>query len=379
MSYDEDMTGRPRNNERRQEQQDKFLAAFTRTGVITRAATEAGIVAPQHHRWLKEDGKYAARFAELKRQTAEIAQQARRKPGPPKGYSGGLRAERKHENQEKFLAALASTGIILDAARETGLSQAVHNLWMRTDAGYATRAAEVIRNAYDARREAIRSRQSKGSKKAWDNENRRTGWSEFQKEAWTPEKRAEASLRISRRLADPAQRAVWEIASRARWDNPEAHVQNTERMKRLWADPAYRERVLSTMRTPERRYRASEQMKQQWSRVPLEERRDIMRKRRRIYKGGYHITQIETIVMAALGDLGVFYRVHEKINGYVADILAQPDLVIECDGAWFHDQRKGTDKIRDQRLAELGYRTLRLPEQEIKDGSFVTKLQEALK
>jgi very-short-patch-repair endonuclease len=149
-------------------------------------------------------------------------------------------------------------------------------------------------------------------------------------------------------------------------------------MKELWADPEYRERQLQGMRSPERRQKSSDGAKAQWARMSPEERREIMRKRRVVFKGGFRLTQIEATVISALNDLEAWYRVHAKVDGYIADILVQPDLVVECDGAWFHNQRPDTDEIRDQRLAGLGFRTLRLGEAEIKDGSFTVKLRESL-
>src|ERR1019366_4436471 len=126
------MTGRPRNNERRQEQQDRFLAAFAETGVITQAAEEAGIVAPQHHKWLGDDAAYAARFAELKQQTAGIAKANRRKSGIPKGDVpplGSKKGDRKRASQDRLLAALAESGIVADANKETGIPHEAHVVW----------------------------------------------------------------------------------------------------------------------------------------------------------------------------------------------------------------------------------------------------------
>ena len=375
------MTGRPRNNERRREQQDRFLAAFAETGVITQAAEEAGIVAPQHHKWLGDDADYAARFAELKQQTADIAKTNRRKSGIPKGYVhplGSKKGDRKRASQDRLLAALAESGIVADASKETGIPHEAHVVWMRTDPAYAERAREILDATAELRKQTVAARVGAASRKQWENPERRQNWGEYQKGLWTPEKRAEAGRRASERMADPEYKATWLAANRSPLETPEGRERHAATMKELWADPEYRERQLQGMRSPERRQKSSDGAKAQWARMSPEERREIMRKRRVVFKGGFRLTQIEATVISALNDLEAWYRVHAKVDGYIADILVQPDLVVECDGAWFHNQRPDTDEIRDQRLAGLGFRTLRLGEAEIKDGSFTVKLRESL-
>ena len=248
---------------------------------------------------------------------------------------------------------------------------------MNTDPSYAERAGEILEATAEQRRQAIAERVGKASRIRWDDPERRAAWSEYQQSAWTPEKRADASQRMRKLMADPEHRAVWDATRRSPMDTPEGREHHAAFMKGLWADPEYRERRLQDIRSPESRRRSSEGAKAQWARMSPEERREIMRRRRVVFKGGFRLTQIEATVISALNDLGAWYRVHAKVDGYIADILVQPDLVVECDGAWFHDQRTDRDEIRDQRLAGLGFRTLRLKEAEIKDGSFVVRLKEA--
>lgn len=376
------MTGRPRNGERRREQQERFLAAFAQTGVITQAAEAAEIVAPTHHKWMKDDADYAARFGVLKQQTAAVAKANYRKPGVPEGYvhaEGSKKGDRKRASQGRLLAALAESGIIEDASRETGIPHATHVHWMNADPDYAQRAQEVLAATEELRKQRLTERVSKASKARWADPERRQQWSEYQKELWSdPGRRADAAHRTRVWMADAEKRAAWLAANTSPMATAEGRERHAALMKNLWADPEYRERQLEKMRSPEQRQKSSEGAKRQWARMSEEERREVMRRRRVVFKGGFRLTQIEATVISALNDLGVWYRVHAKVDGYVADILAMPDLIVECDGAWFHDQRQDTDEIRDERLAELGFRTLRLPEKEIKDGSFVPRLREAL-
>src|SRR5690242_1180729 len=110
-------TGRPRNDERRRERQQAFLAAFSKTGLIKNASEESGVAAAQHYRWLDEDEDYAATFNVQKMRTAHLAQQVRRSPGPARGFKHtGSRAERRKANQDRFLEALAKSGIVQDAS-----------------------------------------------------------------------------------------------------------------------------------------------------------------------------------------------------------------------------------------------------------------------
>jgi hypothetical protein len=204
-------TGRPRNNERRQERQQAFLAAFARSGLLSRAAEESGIVAQQHHRWVKEDEDYAAVFNVQKMRTAALAQENRKPMGCPEGfrYTSGPRAERRHANQERFLEALAVSGIVADAAKQTGVGAATHASWVREDEEYAARSAEILEATAAIREKLIGERIGEASRERWGDPGRREAWGEFQRSTWTPGKRDAAAQRIHDRMDDPASREDW--------------------------------------------------------------------------------------------------------------------------------------------------------------------------
>jgi hypothetical protein len=210
------ITGRPRDNERRQQRQQAFLAAFARSGILSRAAKESGIVAQQHHRWVKEDEDYAAVFNVQKMRTAVLAQESRRPMGCPKGFrhTSGPRADRRRANQERFLEALAASGIAADAAKETGVGAATHASWVREDEDYAARAAEILETTATVREKLIGERIGEASKERWGDPGRREAWGEFQRSTWTPEKRDAAAQRIHDRMADPAFKEDWLAKSR---------------------------------------------------------------------------------------------------------------------------------------------------------------------
>jgi hypothetical protein len=203
------------SNERRQEQQDAFLAAFAKTGIISRAAEESGVIFTQHHRWVKDDAAYAARFADLKRQTAVLAAETRKPPGPALGTrQTGPRAERQRANQERFLTELAKSGIVADACKETGIPQATHNYWTRHYPEYASAAEAVLAETAETRKATLASRVGEGSRRAWDDPGRREAWSEYQRTGWTPEMREAAGRRNLDRMADPAYKDRWLARSR---------------------------------------------------------------------------------------------------------------------------------------------------------------------
>lgn len=374
--------GRPIDVERRQERQELFLAAFMQTGVAVLAAKQSGVVANQHYRWLKEDPDYASRFAAAKVATETLAQQFRSRPGPRNGAKqGGRRGAEKARRQEAFLDALTRTGVIADAARDAGIAVSSHYQWLSSDPGYAERVERIASASTEIRRQNMAGRLSAASKARWEDPERRAAWSEYQKTTWTEERR-DAQRRHAVRIAqDPAVRAKRAEASTVRWASAEARRANSERMKRLWADPDYRAKVERASRDPESRRARSEAARRQWESMTPDERTERVRKMRRAFKGGHKLTRIEAEVLAELNKRWLPYFSHMPIGDYAADILVPSlNLVIECDGAWFHAQRKDADEARDAAILELGYVTLRLSEAEItsKDWSRLDSMIERL-
>jgi hypothetical protein len=58
--------------ERRSLLKPAFIAAFTKTASITRAAEAAGCTRRLHYRWLHEDPEYAAEFAQARLEAGEL-------------------------------------------------------------------------------------------------------------------------------------------------------------------------------------------------------------------------------------------------------------------------------------------------------------------
>ncbi|KKK90369.1 hypothetical protein LCGC14_2723680 [marine sediment metagenome] len=84
-------------------------------------------------------------------------------------------------------------------------------------------------------------------------------------------------------------------------------------------------------------------------------------------------TLIEVKIQNFLKQLGIEFFTHQRMNikhSYQCDILIpSKNLVIECDGDYWHNYPTGTDidHIRTSELLKSGFRVLRLWEFEIKD------------
>lgn len=369
------MTGRPIDRERRQERQDRFLAAFAETGIIKQAAGQSGVVAAQHHKWLATDPGYSARFRRLKDDTV---------PGPrtphSRGYrQGGQRGETRRRMQDEFLAALGRLGVVADAAAEARIAKATYHLWMRTDPEFAGRAQEVIAASRDRRLSTLFERRSRAGREAWSDTERRSEWARRQREEfWTPERRSQWGQRVSESARTPEARAARSAAAKRQWKNPEAHTRHSEAMRQRWADPAYQAHMVEYAARPEVREARSRAARERWAAMSPEQRKTRLKTMRATFKGGYRLTKLEAAVMVALNERDLPYLVHKPIDGYVADILVPSlNLVIECDGTYHHDRRDGTDEVRDSDLLALGYHTLRLSEPEI-TGKAWDRLDEAV-
>ena len=86
-------------------------------------------------------------------------------------------------------------------------------------------------------------------------------------------------------------------------------------------------------------------------------------------KQGKFETGIERKVKKLLLDMNVRFEQEKYFEGVgmVDFFLSQHNLVVECDGDYWHNLpgAKERDFRRDYTLAQMGYRVLRLPEHEI--------------
>lgn len=90
-------------------------------------------------------------------------------------------------------------------------------------------------------------------------------------------------------------------------------------------------------------------------------------------------SSIELAVQAWLDALGIAYEAQKQIGRYHADIcISDINLVIECDGAYWHRDTSDADCRRDKFMTDSGWMVLRLPEAKIKSGEAAKGLYAAL-
>ena len=370
------MKGRPVDAQRRRERQEAFLAAFARTGILKQAAEEARVLASQHHHWIKTMPEYAEQFGRVKAE-AEAAglADANRRPRARNGNYGGERGAAKVRNQEKFLEVLGRTGILADSAAEAGVVIGTYHYWRRSDPEFARRVDAALAATEQQRAETMYARRSEGGKASWTSE-RRAEWAERQREEfWTPERRAEQAQRMADSAATPEGRQMRVDAGKNQW-TPEKRQLRSEEMLGKWADPEYRESMAEPMGAMNRA--AVQTFRERWARMTPGERDAHIKRMRTGFKGGHWLTKIEAAVLIALNDRDIPYFTHKYVDGYVADVLVPSlNLIIECDGEYYHSRRNGHDEARDAAMAQLGYETLRLPEAEIKAKDW-TRLDETI-
>lgn len=93
-------------------------------------------------------------------------------------------------------------------------------------------------------------------------------------------------------------------------------------------------------------------------------------------------TKLEIVLYNELEKLGIKFEKQAKINDkFLVDaFVLSHNLIIEVDGEYWHnlEKIKRKDKAENAYLKKCGYNLLRIPEVSIKDGSYLTKLQEVL-
>lgn len=95
-------------------------------------------------------------------------------------------------------------------------------------------------------------------------------------------------------------------------------------------------------------------------------------------------TSIELKMKKALRKNKIKYRSHIPIARFcIPDIFIKPNLLIQCDGDYWHSPAKnnGKDKRQDRRLKKLGYKILRFKEHKINSNidNCIKRIKVALK
>lgn len=199
---------------------------------------------------------------------------------------------------------------------------------------------------------------------------------EAQKRIDTPEYRAKVSEGVKRAYENPEFKATHaahltspetkakNLAAR-RPLTEEEREQKSQTLRALWKNPEFRARQQLGMQrviaTPEY-YQA---------------KAEGMAKAQKRWRG----TDIELAVEAVLQTLEIGYETQKAIGRYVVDFyVPSKNLVIECDGEYWHDrpEMQAKDARKDTYFASKGYHVLRLLGSQIRKRDF-TALKEALR
>jgi|SRR5579859_7274965 len=88
----------------------------------------------------------------------------------------------------------------------------------------------------------------------------------------------------------------------------------------------------------------------------------------------------ERSMQACLRGLGIHFKTHFPIGGkYVGDVLLTAyNIIVECDGEYWHERKATKDDERDLFIAAQGYRVIRIRNKAIHDGGPKKALRAAL-
>ena len=212
-------------------------------------------------------------------------------------------------------------------------------------------------------REEMSERLSAAAKAKWDKPGARERHGEKMAAAWTPERREAQAERMRRRVDNPEDRERLRQTVVNRWQQPGQREHMARAMEAVWSDPEYREARVAEARTPERREVSRVGARAKWDRMTPEQQQAEMQRLHATVSGGTHVNGFEARVAMILNDLELPYLFHKAIGMYVADFyLPHAKAAIECDGRYWHADKKEHDATRDAWLTANGYRVIRVPE-----------------
>jgi very-short-patch-repair endonuclease len=152
-----------------------------------------------------------------------------------------------------------------------------------------------------------------------------------------------------------------------RWSLPQRSEEHrrklSEAAKLRFKDPEYRRRHAEIRKgcvvPEERREKIRQTFARKWADP---EQREIIRSHK--IKAAQSIkrpTYPERRVALTLDSFAIPYRFQQRIGRFLVDFLIEPNIVIEVDGRYWHENRKESDAIRDRELKEQGYIVVRIP------------------
>lgn len=206
-----------------------------------------------------------------------------------------------------------------------------------------------------------------------------------------PAKRPEVREKLSQAIMgekNPMKRS--EVREKFKGEkHPMKRPELRERLRRIttesWKQQEYRKKLIEAHRrkrlTEEHRKKISEGVKRHLGSFAYEELLAWTEPGRCAAIHTTSGTSIERAVWEILDALGVEYETQKQIGPYFVDIcIPSRNLVIECDGEWWHSQPEAIrrDKAKDTYLKKRGYHVLRLPERVIRGGEASQVLEDVL-
>lgn len=146
-------------------------------------------------------------------------------------------------------------------------------------------------------------------------------------------------------------------------------VEERRQLSRVWTDDSrarFSERMRELSTTPTWRSAVSRGVSEYLRGLSPEELQEWIG---RAWEAlGTRPTCLEVTVAAALSEFKVPFATQVSIGRYRVDFLVDETLVIECDGAYWHSlpEDREHDRVRDEWLVARGYVVTRLSEQQIK-------------
>src|SRR6185503_12282520 len=181
------------------------------------------------------------------------------------------------------------------------------------------------------------------------------------KKYWTPERKAEQSVRMRKVLADPRTRHKKSKLGKRNWRDPVYRQRISDAVRHevtaRWKRPGYKEKVkINQSRTHKEQWNDPD-----WRKYFLTCFARSMRKRP---------TGIEDIMSYLLNRLGVKYQCQVVLHNCIVDFLVPLSrLVIECDGPRHnHPDNQRRDAFRDLTLRAYKYRVARFTSEQLIRG-----------
>ena len=150
--------------------------------------------------------------------------------------------------------------------------------------------------------------------------------------------------------------------------NPD-HLEKLRRLaKERWADETFREKtinaILKANQTESAKRNRSEAGKRRWENGDYDDK--FMKSFfERISPGG--MTIIEKLIDAEIEELGFVHEHNLRVGRWFIDTaLTEYMIAIECDGTYWHRDRKDKDAEKDRHLTSKGWTVIRLEEEDIK-------------